>query len=149
MFDLSASLTGLFFSGLLAATPIPAQSEIVFVAMQTAQAAPIGLMILIAGIGNTLGALITYYIGRQVNRWRDRKWFPASQKQLDRGHRWFDRWGLWILFLSWAPGGDLICLIAGILRMSLWLYLPIVFLAKTGRYAAVAWITAQAMQIVN
>ncbi|WP_339114316.1 YqaA family protein [Thioclava sp. GXIMD2076] len=149
MLDLTASLAGLFFSGLLAATPIPAQSEIVFVAMQTADAAPIGLMIVIAGIGNTLGALITYYIGAGVTRWRDRKWFPASEKQLERGHRWFERWGNWLLFLSWAPGGDLICLIAGILRKSLWQFIPIVFLAKTGRYAVVALIAAKTMEIVH
>lgn len=139
-----ASLAGLFLSGILAATPIPMQSEILFVAMQTSDAAPVGLMILIAGIGNTLGSLITYYLGRGLNRWKDRKWFPASQKQLDRGHRWFERWGAWILLISWAPGGDLVCLVAGVLRMSVWLYLPIVFIAKVARYGAVAWLTIKA-----
>ena len=143
-----ASLVGLFISGLLAATPIPAQSEIVFVALQKAGTAPVWLMVLVAGAGNTLGALITYMLGRGVNHWKDRRWFPATGAQMERGHRWFERWGLWLLLLSWAPGGDLVCLVAGVLRTSLWYFLPLVWIAKTGRYAAVAWLTAKALELV-
>ena len=141
----NAALIGLFFSAMLAASPLPMQSEIIFVALQTAGDQSIWAMIIVAGIGNTLGALITYALGVGINHWRDRKWFPASQKQLDRGHRWLDRWGAPLLLLSWAPGGDLICLVAGVLRMNLWLFTPLVFVAKTGRYAALAWVTAKAM----
>ncbi|KEO52255.1 YqaA family protein [Thioclava indica] len=146
MFE-SASLIGLFVSAMLAATPIPMQSEILFVALQTAGGISIWQMVLVAGIGNTLGALVTYALGRGINHWKDRKWFPASQKQLAMGHRWLDRWGAPLLLLSWAPGGDLVCLIAGVLRMNLWLFIPLVFVAKTGRYAALAWITAQALAL--
>jgi membrane protein YqaA with SNARE-associated domain len=146
MFE-SASLIGLFVSAMLAATPIPMQSEILFVALQTAGGVSIWQMVLVAGIGNTLGALVTYALGRGINHWKDRKWFPASQKQLATGHRWLDRWGAPLLLLSWAPGGDLVCLIAGVLRMNLWLFMPLVFIAKTGRYAALAWITAQALAL--
>lgn len=138
-------LSGLFLSAMLAATPIPMQSEIVFVAMQTAEAAPVWLMIVVAGVGNTLGALVTYVLGRGVNHWRHRRWFPATDAQMARAERWFDRWGFWVLLVSWAPGGDLACLVAGVLRLPLILFLPLVALAKTGRYAAVAWVTAQAM----
>ena len=141
----TASLVGLFFSAMLAASPIPMQSEIVFVAMQTAGLAPVWQMLVVAGIGNTLGALITYGLGRGANHWSDRRWFPATPQQMERAHRWFERWGIWVLLLSWAPGGDLACLVAGVLRMNLWIFIPMVALAKTGRYAAVAWVTAQAM----
>ncbi|WP_417806205.1 YqaA family protein [Thioclava sp.] len=145
----NASLIGLFVSAMLAATPIPMQSEILFVALQTAGGVSIWQMVLVASIGNTLGALVTYALGRGVNHWKDRKWFPASQKQLAMGHRWLDRWGAPLLLLSWAPGGDLVCLIAGVLRMNLWLFVPLVFIAKTGRYTALAWITAQALALTN
>ncbi|MDF2140520.1 YqaA family protein [Paenirhodobacter sp. CAU 1674] len=141
----TASLIGLFFSAMLAASPIPMQSEVVFVALQTAGDVPVWQMIAVAGVGNTLGALITYGLGRGVTRWQDRKWFPATPAQMARAHRWFERWGLWLLLLSWAPGGDLVCLITGVLRISLWHFIPLVFIAKTGRYAVVAWLTAQAM----
>jgi membrane protein YqaA with SNARE-associated domain len=143
MNDLPA-LLGLFLSAMLAASPVPMQSEIVFVAMQTAGAAPVPVMIAVAGAGNTLGALITYGLGRGVNHWRDRRWFPATAAQMARAERWYDRWGVWTLLLSWAPGGDLACLVAGVLRLPLVVFVPLVAAAKTARYAAVAWLTAQA-----
>ncbi|AQS46435.1 MULTISPECIES: YqaA family protein [Thioclava] len=145
----NVSLLGLFVSALLAATPIPFQSEVVFVALQTLGTQNIWLMILVAAVGNTIGSLVTYAIGLGVTRWKDRKWFPANETQLARGHRWFERWGIGLLLLSWAPGGDLICLVAGILRMSMWLFLPLVFLAKAGRYAVLAWLTAQAIGLAS
>lgn len=143
MNDLPA-LLGLFLSAMLAASPVPMQSEIVFVAMQTAGAAPVPVMIAVAGAGNTLGALITYGLGRGVNHWRDRRWFPATAAQMARAERWYDRWGVWTLLLSWAPGGDLACLVAGVLRLPLVVFVPLVAAAKTARYATVAWLTAQA-----
>ncbi|KFE34830.1 YqaA family protein [Thioclava atlantica] len=145
----NASLIGLFVSALLAATPIPFQSEIVFVGLQTAGTAPIWQLILVGAVGNTIGSLVTYALGYGVTHWRDRKWFPATEAQLARGHRWFERWGIGLLLLSWAPGGDLICLVAGILRMSLWIFVPLVFVAKAGRYAVLAWLTAGAIGLVN
>ncbi|QPZ89636.1 YqaA family protein [Thioclava electrotropha] len=145
----NVSLFGLFVSALLAATPIPFQSELVFVALQTLGTQNIWLMILIAAVGNTIGSLVTYVIGLGVTHLKDRKWFPASEAQLARGHRWFERWGIGLLLLSWAPGGDLICLVAGILRMSMWLFIPLVFVAKAGRYAVLAWLTAEAIKLAS
>ncbi|PFG61706.1 membrane protein YqaA with SNARE-associated domain [Thioclava sp. ES.031] len=145
----NVSLLGLFVSALLAATPIPFQSELLFVALQTLGTENIWLMILIAAVGNTIGSLVTYGIGLGVTRWKNRKWFPATEAQLARGHRWFERWGIGLLLLSWAPGGDLICLISGILRMSLWLFIPLVFVAKAGRYAVLAWLTAEAIKLAS
>ena len=144
MFE-TLSLFGLFVSAILAATPIPFQSEVVFVALQTAGEVPIWQMLVVAGTGNTLGALITYVIGRGANHWRDRRWFPASPEQMARAESWFHRWGAWVLLLSWAPGGDLACLVAGVLRMNPLLFTLLVAIAKTARYAVVAYLTAQTL----
>ena len=35
------------------------------------------LLVLVASIGNTLGSLINWLLGRQVDRFRDRRWFPV------------------------------------------------------------------------
>lgn len=148
MFE-TLSLIGLFISALLAATPIPFQSEVVFVALQTTGDAALWQMVLIAGIGNTIGAVITYVIGLGITHWRDRKWFPATDTQMARAERWFGKWGPLALLLSWAPGGDVICLVAGVLRMRLWLFVALVFLAKVGRYAVLAWLTARALALAG
>ncbi|PKP69174.1 MAG: hypothetical protein CVT82_12240 [Alphaproteobacteria bacterium HGW-Alphaproteobacteria-4] len=141
----AAALVGLFVSALLAASPVPLQSEVVFVGMQLSHTAEVWVLVLVAGAGNTLGSFITYALGRGASRWRNRRWFPASATQMARAERWFARWGVWVLLLSWAPGGDLATLVAGVLRTPLWLFGLLVAFAKTGRYVALAWLTAQAM----
>lgn len=143
--EATAALAGLFLLAMLAASPVPFQSEVVFVGLQLSGVGPIWLLVLIAGAGNTLGAFITYGLGRGASRWRNRRWFPASAAQMARAEAWFARWGVWVLLLSWAPGGDLATLVAGVLRTPIWLFALFVTFAKTGRYAVVGWLTAQAM----
>jgi membrane protein YqaA with SNARE-associated domain len=78
-------------------------------------------------------------MGRGVERYRGRRWFPASEAQLARAQAWYGRWGLWTLLLSWAPLGDAITLVAGIMRTPVWIFVGLVGLAKTVRYIALAW----------
>lgn len=66
-----------------------------------------------------------------------------------RAERWFGKWGPLALLLSWAPGGDVICLVAGVLKMRLSLFLLLVLVAKAGRYAVLAWLTAHALALAG
>jgi membrane protein YqaA with SNARE-associated domain len=59
-----------------------------------------------------------------------------------RAERWFERWGVWALLVSWLPVGDVMTVVAGILRTPLWLFLLLVGIAKTTRYIGLALITA-------
>ncbi len=139
-----AALAGLFAAAFGAATLLPFQSEIVFVGVQLAEIAPLWLVIVVASIGNIGGSWVNYILGLGIERFRERRWFPVTPAQLDRAQRWYDRWGVWTLLLSWAPFGDGFTVIAGVMRTPLWLFLALVSLAKTGRYLVLAWITAQA-----
>ena len=136
----TASLAGLFVVALLAASPVPLQSEIVFLAMQASGRFDIWAMIAVASIGNTLGSFVTYGLGRGVGRFSQGR-LRISAARRARAEGWFARWGLWVLLLSWAPGGDLICAVAGMLRSSLWKFGLLVALAKTGRYLVLAGVT--------
>ena len=138
-------LAGLFAAAFGAATILPFQSEVVFVGMQVAGTLSVGALILVASIGNTLGAVVNYIMGRGIEHFRHRRWFPANAAQMARAERWYARWGVWTLLLSWAPLGDAFTVIAGVLRTPVWLFLLLVTIAKTGRYIVLAWITAQAM----
>ncbi|WP_249200672.1 YqaA family protein [Thetidibacter halocola] len=142
--DQAAALGGLFLAAFGAATILPFQSELVFVGLQLADAAGVGALVVVASIGNTLGAVVNYVMGRGVERFRGRRWFPVTQAQLDRAQDWYRRWGVWTLLLSWAPFGDAFTVVAGIMRTRWWVFLALVALAKTGRYVVLAWITAQA-----
>ncbi|MFW2541157.1 YqaA family protein [Primorskyibacter sp. 2E107] len=140
-----ASLGGLFLAAFGAATVLPFQSELVFVALQLAGDISIVTIIIVASIGNTLGAVVNYWLGRGIERFRHRRWFPASEAQLARAQGWYARYGVWTLLLSWAPLGDAFTVIAGIMRTPLWLFGLLVVLAKTGRYIALAWATGWVM----
>jgi membrane protein YqaA with SNARE-associated domain len=137
------SLFTLFAAAFGAATLLPFQSEVVFVGMQLRGSAPLGLLLFWASLGNTLGSCVNYAMGRFAAQYEDRRWFPVSRPAMARAERWYAKWGYWTLLLSWAPFGDGVTVIAGMLRTRFLLFLALVTVAKTGRYAVLAWGTAQ------
>ncbi len=77
-------------------------------------------------------------MGRWFLHFRDRRWFPVSARELERGHRWFERYGKWSLLLAWMPVvGDALTLIAGVLRLGWLEFLLLVAIGKGLRYALV------------
>ena len=132
------ALSGLFVAAFLAATPVPFQSEVVFLALQAA-GWPAVTLVIVASVGNVLGSCVTYALGRGLGHLRDHPRFPIKPAQLARAESWYARWGLWSLLLAWAPGGDVLVAVAGLMRTPVVVFLALVALAKTGRYAVVAW----------
>ena len=100
----------------------------------TTSTATLTWLILVASIGNTLGAVVNYAMGRGIERFRHRRWFPANAAQIARAQGWYARWGVWTLLLSWAPLGDAFTVIAGVMRTPVWLFVVLVTIAKVGRY---------------
>lgn len=144
MADLAAYLS-LFSSAFAAATILPMQSEALLVGLVVAQAQPVWALVAVASVGNVLGSVVNWILGRQVERFRGKSWFPASDAALERAKRWYGRWGRWSLLLSWAPiVGDPVTLVAGVLREPLWSFLALVIVAKVARYVALAAITSAA-----
>lgn len=136
------SLTGLFLAAFIAATLIPAQSEAVLVALLIAGTQPVWLLILVATVGNVLGAAINWTIGRFLMRFSDHPRFPFSAIQVVRAQGWYGRWGWVSLLGSWLPiVGDPLTLAAGMMREPLWRFTLVVTMAKFGRYAVLAFVT--------
>lgn len=142
---MAAELTaygGLFLIAFLAATILPAQSEIGLAGLLLSGDYSVALLIVAASLGNTLGAVVNWALGRWIEHFRDRKWFPAKPEQLDKAVGWYHRYGRWSLLLSWMPFiGDPLTLAAGVLREPFWSFLAIVSLAKTARYLILTAIT--------
>ncbi len=127
--------SGLFLSALVAATVLPAQSEAVLAALVLAGEQPIWALVLVASVGNVLGSVINWLLGRGLVTLRDKPWFPASPAALARAEGHYKRYGRWSLLLSWVPIiGDPITVVAGVLRESIWVFLALVTVAKVGRY---------------
>ena len=136
------ALLGLFLAALVAATLIPAQSEAVLVALLLDRSHPVLLLVFVATVGNVLGALVNWWLGRQAQRLENRRWYPLSGAKRERAQAWYRRYGRWSLLLAWAPViGDPITLVAGMMREPLRVFLPLVILAKGGRYTLLALIT--------
>jgi membrane protein YqaA with SNARE-associated domain len=130
---------GLFLVAFLAATVLPAQSEVGLAGLLLSGDYPVVLLVAVASAGNTLGAVVNWGLGRGVERFSDRRWFPVKPERLERATRWYHRYGRWSLLLSWAPiVGDPLTVVAGVLREPFVSFVVLVTLAKTGRYIAVA-----------
>ncbi|TCD22232.1 DedA family protein [Pseudomonas sp. IC_126] len=141
MVDLSAYF-GLFFAAFAAATLVPAQSEAVLVGLLLGSDLSPATLLAVATFGNVLGSVVNWLLGRYIERLRHKRWFPVSQRQLEKAQRSYHRYGRWSLLLSWVPIiGDPLTVVAGTLREPLWSFLLLVTLAKGGRYLLLAGIT--------
>lgn len=135
------AVIGLFLSSFLAATLLPAQSELALAGLLAGGVASPALLIGVATLGNTLGSLVNWLLGRWAHRLGRQRWFPIKGDALRKAECWYHRYGRWSLLLSWAPViGDPLTLAAGLLREPLASFLPLVALAKLGRYLVIAWL---------
>ncbi|MES0037782.1 DedA family protein [Mesorhizobium sp. M0046] len=133
---------GLFLTAFAAATILPMQSEAALAGLLLTGSHAPALLIAFAGAGNVLGSIVNWWLGRGIDRFRNRKWFPVRPSALTRATRWYQRYGRWSLLLSWLPlVGDPLTVVAGALREPFWSFLAIVTIAKVGRYLALTAMT--------
>ena len=129
---------GLFAAAFLSATLLPGSSEAAFLAV-LAYGGALAPAITVATFGNTQGSGANWAIGRWAAHYRDHPRFPVKPATFDRYQRWYARYGVWSLLLSWTPIiGDPLTVMAGIARTPFWLFMLVVSVAKLARYAALA-----------
>ena len=75
-------------------------------------------MIAIASLGNTLGACVNWALGRYCLRWQEKRWFPISTAGLERGTKWFRRYGLFALRAHAAIRGDTVSVSGAAIRQA-------------------------------
>jgi membrane protein YqaA with SNARE-associated domain len=80
-------------------------------------------LVIVASLGNILGSVVNWLLGRGLARFEDRRWFPVKREQIARGEAWYHAYGRWSL------------------REPFPVFLALVSIAKTARYVAVAAIT--------
>lgn len=135
----SLGLLGLFISAIVSSTVAPGASEAVLAYLVNAHQHEVSELVIVASVGNTLGAVTTWWLGV----WAAKK-YPAEttlaagrQKSL----KTVQRWGGWVLLFSWVPViGDGLCFAAGWLRLSLLTSIAAIFVGKMLRYVAVAYV---------
>jgi membrane protein YqaA with SNARE-associated domain len=129
------SYLSLFWVAFLAASLLPFYSEVLLAALVLEGLNPFALWAW-ATAGNTLGALLNYVLARYFLHFQGRRWFPVKTEQLEKAQAWFNRYGVWVLLLAWAPvGGDALTFVGGLMRVRLGLFLLLVGAGKAARYA--------------
>lgn len=84
---------GLFASALGAATILPMPSEAVLVGLILSEKFSTFWLIVVAGLGNVLGAVANWLLGRGIEHFRDRPWFPIKPTALERAQAWYRLFG--------------------------------------------------------
>lgn len=121
-------LTSVFVISLLSATLLPLGSEPVLFAVIKANSALLWPAIACATLGNTLGGIVDYWMGygakKVFSKERDSRWFG-----------WLQRFGAKTMLLAWLPGvGDLLCTLAGWLKLPFWVCVYYMAIGKFLRY---------------
>lgn len=141
MGDLSAYFV-LFVAAFGAATLLPMQSEAILVGLLLTGELSVSVLLLVATVGNVLGSTVNWLLGRYIEHYRNRRWFPVSNEKMESAQRTYHRYGRWSLLLSWVPIiGDPLTMVAGVMREPFWSFLLIVLLAKASRYLVLAFLT--------
>ena len=118
-------LTAVFLISFFAATLLPIGSEPVVFAVAQANPFYFWPVIFVATAGNTLGGIVNYWLGYGAHavfaKERESRWFT-----------WLERFGAKTMLFAWLPIiGDLICSLAGWLKLPFW---PSVFYMALGKF---------------
>ena len=125
----------LFIISFLAATILPLSSELVLSTMLLTDSFDKYLLLVVASFGNILGSSVNWYLGKKILIFKDKKWFPANERQIAKGEIYFKKYGIWSLLLAWVPIiGDPLTLVAGILRVKFFTFLLLISISKISRY---------------
>ena len=125
---------GVFIAAFLAATVLPFSSEVVLTGVMLAGADYWNCMIA-ATLGNFLGGMSCYYLGRLGKIEWIEKYLKLSKEKLDKVQQWIAGKGSWMAFFVFLPGvGDFIAVALGFLRGNVWIVAFSMFLGKALRY---------------
>lgn len=137
------SYSQLLIISFLAATILPFSSEVVLTTMYLSNSFETYFLLIFTSIGNILGSVTNWYLGKKITIFQNRKWFPVSTEQLERSRKYFQKYGLWSLLLSWVPIiGDPLTLLAGVLKVRFSIFLLLVSISKISRYIFILYLAS-------
>lgn len=127
----------------LAATILPFSSEVVLTTMYLSNSFETYFLLIFASIGNIMGSITNWYLGKKITLFQNRKWFPVSREQLESSREYFQKYGLWSLLLAWVPIiGDPLTLLAGVLKVRFGIFFVLVSISKISRYVFILYLAS-------
>ena len=138
-FLLSYGYMGMLVAAFLAASILPFSSEAVMVGLQAAGLDPI-FLIVYGTIGNVLGSMFNYTIGRLGKMEWIEKYLHVKKEDLDKAHRFMAGRGAWMGLLSVIPVvGDVITVALGLMRANVVIVGISVTISKLLRYVLLVY----------
>ena len=138
-FLLSYGYMGMLVAAFLAASILPFSSEAVMVGLQAAGLDPI-FLIVYGTIGNVLGSMFNYTIGRLGKMEWIEKYLHVKKEDLDKAHRFMAGRGAWMGLLSVIPVvGDVITVALGLMRANMVIVVISVTISKLLRYVLLVY----------
>ena len=126
-------LFGLFIGSFLAATIVPFSADVMMVGMLATDSDAV-TVIAVATMGNWLGGLTSYWVGR-AGRWEWIERLHVSRETLERQKSRIDRFGAPIALLTWVPFiGDVFAVALGFYRVKFVPMALYMFIGKCGRF---------------
>ncbi|GLS89715.1 membrane protein [Psychromonas marina] len=128
-----SELFTLFFSGFISSTLLPGGSEVLLIYYIKNNPESGWAYLIVVTIGNSLGALFTYFMGYYFHWGREK-----AQKKHQKATRFCQKYGVYSLLLSWLPiVGDLLPLVAGWLKLSIIKSVIYITAGKALRYSLI------------
>jgi membrane protein YqaA with SNARE-associated domain len=125
---------GMFLAAFLAGSVFPFSSEAVILALMATGLDPWQLMIY-GMIGNVLGSVVNYAIGRMGKMEWIEKYLHVKKKDLDRAHRFLAGHGAWMGFFAFLPVlGSAITIALGLMRSNVIITFIAITIGKIFRY---------------
>ena len=125
---------GMLLAAFLAGSFLPFSSEAVMVALQAAGLDPWGLIIY-GTIGNVLGGMLNYGVGRMGKTEWIEKYLHVKKKDLDRAMRFMAGHGAWMGFFAFVPIlGSAITIVLGLMRANITISFISITIGKFLRY---------------
>ncbi len=133
--SISFELLELFFLTFLAGSILPFPSETFLLFLLKKGAYPIPILLTVAVLGNSLGAVLNYFLGKIGSYFLLKKIYRMDTKEIEKNILRFEKYGIFIIFFSFIPViGDPLTVVAGILKYPFMKFFPIVVSGKFFRF---------------
>lgn len=131
---------GMGIAAFIAGTFFPFSSEAVMATLLVTTGMSPVMTVVSATIGNVLGSMVNYYIGRLGNKDTVARWFKIKPERMDKAQDYVMKYGAWMGFFTFVPIlGTAIAIALGILRANPWMTFLTTFIGKTLRYIFIAY----------
>jgi membrane protein YqaA with SNARE-associated domain len=123
---------------------VPFSSELVLVALVKLGLPPIACLIS-ATLGNTVGGMTCYYMGRLGKISWIEKYFKVKKEKVDKMVKFLQGKGALMAFFTFLPAiGEVIAIALGFMRSNTWLTIVSMFVGKLIRYILLLYVLESA-----